>query len=156
MKRLGTLFLCLGLVGTLLLAGCGGGPVRRINPPVATIQRLDTTPAEWTLTLRIENFSTVPMRFDRMDVDVELAGRPAGTIGQVLAMDIPGMSADVVDVRLAPTPAARDAVVVLKRSGGRVSYTLRGKIVSIDPDKGFPFESASWLNPVPGRPDEYR
>jgi hypothetical protein len=156
MKRSGTLFLCLGLVAAVTLPACGGGPVRRINPPVATIQRLDTALPEWSMTLRIENFSTVPMRFLRMDLSVELGGFPAGNVAESLALDVPGISAEVVDVSLTPPDSVREVVATLRRAGARVSYTLRGEIVSSDPDKRFPFEASSWLNPVPGRPDEFR
>ena len=47
----------------LTLASCGGGGmVKRINPPAASVQQLRVADdGSWSLVLRINNFSTVPM-----------------------------------------------------------------------------------------------
>ena len=56
----------LAWLGCLLLAACGSGPVaRRVSEPAVNIQQL-TVRADggWSVDLRIDNFSNVPMRFD--------------------------------------------------------------------------------------------
>ena len=40
------------------------GMIRRVNPPVASVQQLALrADGSWHLVLRLHNFSTVPMRF---------------------------------------------------------------------------------------------
>ena len=64
----------------LMLAGCASGPVRRVSEPAVGIQQL-TVGADggWTLELRINNFSSIPMRFDALDLKLSVAGQDAGT-----------------------------------------------------------------------------
>ena len=56
----------------LVLAACGGnGPVRRISEPAASIQQLTVrADGSWSVDLRINNYSTVPMRFDAASLAV--------------------------------------------------------------------------------------
>ncbi len=43
-----------------LVAGCGGGPVRRITPSAVSIQQLVAqADGQWRVTLRIQNYSTM-------------------------------------------------------------------------------------------------
>ncbi len=70
------------LASLALLAACGGGkPVRRINPPALSIQQLAVqADGRWLLELRVQNFSTVPMRFDTFEAGLEIEGANAGAI----------------------------------------------------------------------------
>ena len=53
----------------LMLAGCASGPVRRVSEPSARIQQLTVrADGSWSAELRIENFSSIPMRFDALDL----------------------------------------------------------------------------------------
>lgn len=140
-----------------LLTACGGGkPVRRINPPVVSIQQLAVqADGRWLIELRIQNFSTVPMRFDTFEAGLEIEGSNAGAMFLRPALEIPGQSADVVSATLAP---ARDAATRLAEAArsGSVGYQLRGGIETSEPSKKFPVAQSSRLSPVPGRPDTYR
>lgn len=146
--------LCL-LALAALLGACGGGPVKRINPPIASIQQLTVQPdGSWELQLRIQNFSTVPMTFASVEAALELEDRPAGQVFARTALDIPGGVADTTTLRLSPTPAGSAA---LNAPGGTgVGYRLVGKITSSDPAKSFDLRYESRLSPVPGLPGSWR
>ena len=119
------------LLALAVLLGACGGPVKRINPPIASIQQLTVAAdGSWELQLRIQNFSTVPMTFASVEAALELEDRPAG---QVFARTSghPGGAADTTTLRLSPTPAGSAA---LNAPGGTgVGYRLVGKITSSDP-----------------------
>ena len=146
--------LCL-LALAVLLGACGGGPVKRINPPIASIQQLTVRPdGSWELQLRIQNFSTVPMTFASVEAALELEDRPAGQVFARTALDIPGGAADTTTLRLSPTPAGSAA---LNAPGGTgVGYRLVGKITSSDHAKSFDLRYESRLSPVPGLPGSWR
>ena len=135
----------------LTLAACGGGGiVKRINPPVASVQQLRAAPdGTWTLMLRINNFSTVPMTFERVDASLSIAGGASVPVVTTLAFDIPGQSAEVVQVSV-----RGNAPIEPSRS---FAYHLAGTITTGEPDdKVFDFEKDSRLEPVPGIPGEFR
>jgi hypothetical protein len=146
------------LVGSLALAlGACGGQARRINSPMAKIQQLAAQPdGTWALTLRLHNFSNIPMRFVDVVADFEVDGARAGEVHAVPAMDIPPESADVVHLTLAPTVAARDALAKGTSDEDGVPYRLEGTIMTANPDGSFEFEHESTLTAVPGRPGEFR
>lgn len=134
----------------LLLAACGGGPVRRINPPTANVQQLRVLDAQWELVVRVNNFSTVPMHFESLDTTLEIGGERIPIAG-TLDFDIPGQSADIATFRVA---AAAHALDVAAKSG--LAYRLSGTITTSEPSERFEFERDSKLAPVPGKPGEYR
>ena len=54
------------LVLMAALSACGGGgPVKRVSEPAAGIQQLTVrADGSWSVDLRLDNYSSVPMRFD--------------------------------------------------------------------------------------------
>lgn len=157
MKLSPVLRFALVLVSLTLLAACGGGkPVRRINPPALSIQQLAVqADGRWLLELRLQNFSTVAMRFDTIEAGLEIEGVNAGALYVRPQLEIPGQSADVIEATLAPSRDAATKLAEAARSGS-VGYQLRGGIESGEPAKKFPLSQSSRLSPVPGRPDTYR
>ena len=142
------------------LAGCGGGPVRRVSEPAASIQQLTVrADGSWSVDLRINNFSSVPMRFDNVSLAVAVGGESAGTLQGQPAISIGPESADVATLTLAPTSAARIAVADALSSRKSLAYTLKGS-VDATPEEGksrhFDIERSSTLNPVPGLPGVMR
>ncbi|HET6546152.1 MAG TPA: hypothetical protein VFG55_05330 [Rhodanobacteraceae bacterium] len=133
----------------LALTACGGGPVRRINPPAVSIQQLNVQPdGSWRLTLRIQNFSTVATHFSSITANLEVAGTDVGEIDVKPDLDITEGSADVVETTIR-TSVALPAT-------GDFSYRLKGTIESSDPEGRYPFDRSSRLSPVPGLPDTWR
>jgi hypothetical protein len=142
------------------LAGCGGGPVKRVSEPAASIQQLTVrADGSWSVDLRINNFSSVPMRFDNVSLAIAVGGEAAGTLQGQPAISIGPESADVATLTLSPTSAARIAVADALSSRKSLAYTLKGS-VDATPEEGksrsFEIERSSALNPVPGLPGVMR
>ncbi|HEY0180510.1 MAG TPA: hypothetical protein VGC30_12895 [Dokdonella sp.] len=131
------------------LTACGSGPVRRVHPPTASVQQLAVQPdGSWRLVLRIQNFSTMSVRYAALDATLTVAGTDAGTIHVAPDIDIVGNGADVVETTL-KTAAKLPA-------GGDFAYQLKGTIDTSEPKGNFHFERSSRLSPVPGVPNTYR
>lgn len=130
------------------LAACGGGGiVKRINPPVASVQQLRVAAdGSWSLVVRVNNFSTVPMRFERIDSSLSVAGGASVPVIVSLGFDIPGQSAEVVEATV-----RGNTTIDPSRS---FAYRLSGTIATSE--KSFDFEKESRLEPVPGIPGEFR
>ena len=72
-----------------LLAACKTGPVRRVSEPAARIQQLTVkADGSWSVDLRIENFSSIPMQFDRIDLQLKLGEESAGPLQARPALSI--------------------------------------------------------------------
>lgn len=143
-----------------LLAACSTGPVRRVSEPSARIQQLTVrADGSWVTELRIENFSSIAMRFDALDLAVTVAGNEAGHLRAQPGLSIGKESADVVAVTLAPSAAAKIAVADALAAGRSVDYTLKGTL-SATPDEGkqrnFDLDRSSALSPAPGLPGVLR
>lgn len=131
-----------------LLAGCGSGPVRRITPSQVSIQELAVQPGgQWKLTLRIQNYSTVPMTYAALHGTLHIAGVDVGAIEVRTDFDIPANSADVVDatVRASATLPAGD-----------IDYRIEGTLDTSEPKETFKFNRSSRLSPTPGLANTWR
>ena len=107
----------------------------------------------WTIEVRINNFSSIPMRFDALDLKLGVGGQDAGALSAQPALDIGPESADVVSVQLKPQAMARLQVADALASGQGIAYSLSGK-VRATPEKAkardFEVKRDSRLSPVPG------
>ena len=145
----------------LLLAACIGGPVRRVSEPAARIQQLTVrADGSWSAELRIENFSSIPMVFDRYDLALSLGSDEAGRLQGTPALSIGPESADVIVVELRPSGAAKLAVADALAGGRSVSYTIKGSL-DATPDeasksRNFAIDRSSALSPAPGLPGVLR
>ncbi|MGY4516646.1 NDR1/HIN1-like protein [Lysobacter sp. HA18] len=143
-----------------MLAACVSGPVRRVSEPTAQIQQL-TVRADggWDVQLRLQNYSSIPMRFDTVRLTLTASEQAAGDLVASPALDIGPESADVIDVRLQPATGAKLAIADALAAGRSVDYMLEGKIAAT-PDKKsqqtFDVKHRSTLNPAPGLPGVLR
>ena len=143
-----------------LLAACGGGPVRRVSEPAASIQQLTVrADGAWSVDLRINNFSSIPMHFDRISLALTVGAESAGTLQGQPAIAIGPESADVVTLTLTPTSAARIVLADALASRRSIAYTLKGS-VDATPDedriRNFDIDRSSSLTPAPGLPGVLR
>lgn len=131
------------------LAACSSGPVRKVHPSTLSIQQLAVhADGHWSITLRIQNFSTFPMQYGAIDATLSINGNDAGAIKLPLDINIVGNSGDVVDASLL-------SPVKLSESGD-FAYQLKGTIATSEPKESFKFDTSSRLSPVPGVPNTYR
>lgn len=148
------------LVCVALLAACASGPVRRVSEPSARIQQLTVkADGSWTVDLRIENFSSINMRFDAVQLTLKLAGADAGAVTAQPALTIGPESADVVSVAVTPTVAAKLAVADALAGNRGVDYTLAGDVTATPDEqrqREFRIERSSALSPAPGLPGVLR
>ena len=144
----------------LLLAGCASGPVRRVSEPAAGIQQLTVAAdGSWTVEVRINNFSSIPMRFDAIDLKLGVGGQDAGQLSAQPALDIGPESADVVSLQLKPQSMARLQVANALASSQGIAYSLSGTVRATPEDKhqrSFDVKRESSLSPVPGIPGALR
>ena len=143
-----------------LLAACGG-PVKRVSEPAASIQQLTVrADGRWSVDVRIDNFSSVPMRFDAVSLGLTIASETAGTLQGQPGLTIGPESADVATLALAPTPAARIVIADALASRRSVAYALKGRLDAAATEGGKPrsyaIERSSALSPVPGLPGVLR
>jgi len=154
--------LLLLLLAALVLSACSrSGPIRRISEPAASIQQLSVgIDGQWTLDLRLQNFSSIPMRFDALSLELHIGDTNAGTLTAEPALTVGPESADVVTLALQPAPDARLMIAdALARARG-LSYRIEGTLSASPHDKGKPrhyeIQRSSMLSPVPGLPGVLR
>ncbi|MBE5315775.1 MAG: LEA type 2 family protein [Xanthomonadales bacterium] len=144
--------LLLVALASLLGACAGGGPKKRIFPPSASVQELRVLEdGRWELQLRLQNFSTVAMRFDRIDAELEIDGVSAAPIAHVIADTIPANSAEIIRIELQASEAAAQAVRSALETRRGLGYRLTGTLTTSEPgNRQDRFEFDSALTPMPG------
>jgi hypothetical protein len=138
----------------LLLAGCSTGPVRRVSEPAVNIQQLTVrADGSWSVDLRIDNFSSVPMRFDRAQLAMTVGGQVAGTLQGQPALSIGPESADVATLALAPSSSAKIAIADALARGGGIDYALDGTLDAAAENgrvRSYDVKRKNTLSTVPG------
>ncbi|WP_374604422.1 hypothetical protein [Arenimonas sp.] len=139
------------LIIVALLAACAGGPPKRVFPPQASVQELRVLEdGSWRLSLRIRNFSTVPMRFSRLQASLTVGGQDATRFDFDPGVTVGPGSAELVEQVFTPGAGARDAVQQALGNRRSVAYVLAGRLASSDPGTDDAIEYPSRLDPVPG------
>src|SRR5690606_5193231 len=169
-------------LGVVAVAACSRGPVRRISEPAAQIQQLAVQAnGRWTVSLRLQNYSSIPMRFDRVELELAVGGGAAGALREAVALEIGPESADVVGLPLDPTSTARLPLADAPAAGRGVDSaptaavaagpadrrsaraaasprTGRGEAAPADRSspRSYPIDRKSALSPAPGLPGVLR
>jgi hypothetical protein len=141
----------LSLLLVSLLAACSSGPPTRIFPPQASLQELRVQEdGQWVAQVRIQNFSTVPMRFSRLQATLSIAGQEAARLDFDPKLSVGPGSIELVQHVFAPAAGPRAAVSDAFANRRAVRYQLTGRLASSDPVTDDAFDYSSALNPVPG------
>ena len=144
-----------------LLAACSSGPPRRVSEPAASIQQLTVqADGRWSIELRLQNYSSIPMRFENASFDFKVGDEAAGTLAAQPALTIGPESADVVTVAFEPSANARLWLAGMLADGRGIGYRLEGTISAAPTDRGkardYKTKRDSQLSPVPGLPGVLR
>ena len=141
----------LALMLLALLAGCASGPPKRVFPPQATVQEVRVQPdGKWAVQIRLQNFSTVPMRFSRLEATLAVNGEQATRISIDPGLSVGPGSNELVQHVFAPAAGPKAAVDQALANRRAVRYQLTGRIASSEPATDHPFDYQSALDPVPG------
>ena len=145
----------------LLLAGCGrGGPVRRISESAASLQQVSVrADGRWDVQVRLDNFSSVPMRFSAATIQVALDNGAAATVQAQPQITIGPESADVFTATVTPLAEGRARIATALADGRSLAYTLAGTLEAGPEDGGprtYTIKRTSALTPVPGLPGVLR
>ena len=144
----------------IALGACAGGMVKRVSPPAASLQQLTVhADGSWSAELRLQNYSSIPMRFDTVKLDIGVADQPAGTLQAAPALSIGPESADVIKVHLQPSSSARIVVADALAGGRSLFYELEGSVSATPEEKkqrSFDIKSRNSLNQAPGLPGVLR
>ena len=141
----------LALLLLALVAGCASGPPKRVFPPQASLQEVRVQPdGQWVAQVRIQNFSTVPMRFSRLEATLTVNGQEATRISIDPGLSVGPGSNEQVQHAFTPAAGPKAAVDQALASRRSVRYQLTGRIASSEPATDHPFEYQSALDPVPG------
>ncbi|MCX7034339.1 MAG: LEA type 2 family protein [Arenimonas sp.] len=141
----------LALLLLALVAGCASGPPKRIFPPQASLQELRVQPdGQWVAQVRIQNYSTVPMRFSRLEATLSVNGQEATRISIDPGLSVGPGSNELVQHVFTPAAGPKAAVDQALANRRAVRYQLTGRIASSEPETDHPFDYQSALDPVPG------
>ncbi|KAB7764037.1 LEA type 2 family protein [Xanthomonas maliensis] len=144
----------------LLLSACGGGPVRRVSEPAASIQQLSVrADGAWAVELRLQNYSSIPMQFERVSLQILSGESLVGAVDQTVGISIGPETADVVSVTVQPTSLGRLTVADVLASGRSLPYALKGAVWATPQDKkqrDFAIDARNTLSPAPGLPGVLR
>ena len=150
---------CIAAVA-LLLAGCGSGPVRRVSEPAASIQQLTVrADGRWDVEMRLQNYSSVPMRFSATNIGITFDNGMAATVQAQPQIDIGPESADVFIATVSPQPEGRARIASALADGSSLNYTLGGTVDAAPENGGSRSYKIKWnsaLTPVPGLPGVMR
>lgn len=144
----------------LALAGCISGPVKRVSEPTASIQQLSVgTDGQWSVELRLQNYSSIPMRFDRLTLTLRADTEVAGELKADPALTVGPESADTAIVKLVPSAAARILIADALAERRSLKYALEGTLTAAPEDRkarDYKIKRNSALSPVPGLPGVMR
>ena len=145
----------------LLLAGCSSsGPVRRVSEPAASVQQLTVrADGRWDVQLRLQNYSSVPMRFTATNLSIAFDNGAAASLQAQPQISIGPESADVFSATVTPLPAGRARIATALADGRGLNYTLTGSLdtaLENGRSRTYKIERTSALAPVPGLPGVLR
>lgn len=143
----------LTVLALAILGACSSGPPVRVFPPQVTVQELRLQPdGRIAATLRVQNYSTVPMAFSRLQATLTLAGTEAARFDLDPAVTVGPGSNEPVTTVFAPPAAVASALA----GGATVRYTLSGRIENSMPGGADDVTYSSALDPVPGLAGVFR
>ena len=153
------LALALIVIASLALTACNK-TVKRVSEPAASVQELTVrADGSWTVALRLQNFSSMPMTFDNVSLQLKVSDEDAGQLQLKPALSSGGVSADVVNVDIKPSSGARLVMADALAGNRTLGYSLKGTVSATPQEKKqrtFEIDSRSTLNQAPGLPGVLR
>ena len=138
----------------LVLTACATGQSKRISEPTASIQQLTVgADGTWTVDLRLQNYSNVPMRFDRVALSLRAGDIDAGELKADPALTVGPEAADIATLHFTPSADARILVAGTLADRRTLNYALEGTLSAAPKDRkahDYRIKRKSALSAVPG------
>jgi len=151
------LALLLSLLMLVFASGCGtDGPPKRVFPPEARIQELRLQPGGAIVLLRVESFSSVPSRLERVALSLHLGDGPALPLSASPDLILLPGSVEVVELPLALPEAEQQRINEAITQGRALRYRLGGTLGVDPPGRDQPIDYRNALSPAPGLPGVLR
>jgi hypothetical protein len=143
-----------------LLIACSSGPVKRVSPPQASLSQLTVKPdGQWQLDLRLQNFSTMAMRFESVQLELRSGDELIANLEARPALVVGAESGDVYALSVQPNAHGRLLAASALADARSLPYQLSGKLDAA-PEQGrsrqYPISFRSTLHPAPGLPGVLR
>ncbi|MET3008431.1 hypothetical protein ABXT00_03535 [Stenotrophomonas koreensis] len=143
----------LALVASLLTA-CSTGPVKRISPPQVSVAQLSVqADGQWQMDLRLQNFSSMAMRFEDLQLEVRSGDEVLARVQTNADLSVGAESADIHALSVQPTATGRVLAASALADARALPYQLSGKLQASPVDgrtREYPINFRSSLHPAPG------
>ena len=153
-------FLIAAATTAMLLTSCASGPVRRVSDPAVSFQQIQVLPSgNWNVDLRVHNYSSIPMRFDSVNLKMMVDGQEAASVNQAIGLTVGPESPDILKIQVTPNIVGKAAVADALTRKTTLNYRLSGTVSAAAEKRsaqGFKFNAASSLSPAPGLPGVLR
>ena len=145
----------LALLAACLCLSCGPQVIEG-RPPFVGISSMNLAGETLSTDFRISNQNEVVMDIESIDIAVTVDAVELASADRTLPLSIDANSAEEVQVRQTPQPAARDLLNSLdNRDVSSLPFDLRGSVLT-QADGVLRFEHKGHLYPVPGKPGYFR
>lgn len=148
------------LIASSLAACSSGGPVKRLSPPQASLNQLSVqADGQWQLDLRLQNFSTMSMRFEQVQLELHSGEQLIATLQAQPALVVGAESADIHRLTIQPTAQGRLLAAATLADARPLPYQLEGSVQAAPLDgrmRQYPIKFRSTLHPAPGLPGVLR
>lgn len=148
------------LLMAAVLTACVTGQ-RRVSEPAASVQQLSVgADGGWAIELRLQNYSSIPMRFESVRLELSVGGESAGTLEVAPMLTVGPESADILALTLQPSAEGRLQAADALAAGRGLAYRIEGTLRAAPDDRGsardYRILRDSTLSPVPGLPGVMR
>ena len=147
------------LLASLLIA-CSSGPVKRVSPPQASLSQLTVKPdGQWQLDLRLQNFSTMAMRFETLQLELRSGDELIANLDAQPNLVVGAESGDVYALNVQPNAHGRLLAASALADARSLPYQLTGKLDAAPAEgrsRQYPITFRSSLHPAPGLPGVLR
>ena len=145
----------------VLLSACASTGGARVSEPDASLQQVQVDArGQWQVTVRLQNYSSIGMRFDRIALVARFSDAAQVNLTAAPAITVPAESADVIQLQLTPDAQTKLFIADALVNGRSVSYTLGGTLTAAPGEtsaRTYTLDSKhNQLSPVPGLPGTLR
>jgi hypothetical protein len=139
------------ILACTVLCACSSGPVKRYYPPLASIQQLQQLPnGEWQMQLRVQNFSTTTVEFNKLQLQVQFQATVWMPASDAKTISIGANSAEIIPITLHTSNDTNALLQERLKLTQTVQYAIKGTIQSIDPNRNYSLDYQGRLSPAPG------